>query len=153
MKFYEKYSSKSDLFEIQTTFLANIVRCYTATQQFDLAKLNFEKAIIIQETITANDEIKLASLYENIALCYWSTKDYDLTIQHYQIAFDLTKKISLNNIDIIKVYKQIGVCYDENKEYELARENYHKALEIQDEMLESNQLFITEVYSLLGSKV
>ena len=118
---------------------------YLTLKQYDLAKRQFEKSLIIEKE--ANNRLGLAINYQNLGYTDEAKGDLELALKNYKRSLDYNNQID-SEIGRVICYNSIGQVYIKQKKYDdanvIIKEALKKALQMND------QFYIASSYINLG---
>ena len=108
-------------------FYCKLGQAYTYKQEYDSAKINFDKSLFY--AIEAKDVESESFLYNAFSILYSYQGNYTTSLEYYDKALRLAEKIE-NYERIATITYNIGVAYYKNDDYEQAEKYINKAIEI-----------------------
>lgn len=132
---------------------------YTYLENFEYAKLYFDKAIDIIISEVGIKDLRLATLYCNYAELLKKQGEYDEAIKYLEKDIKICEEtLGANNLDIASSYYVLGSCYSEMENQTLALYYLQESAKIRERILGSDHLTtcttyydVGGVYSLLGN--
>ncbi|CAF1150616.1 unnamed protein product [Didymodactylos carnosus] len=119
--------------------------------EYDLALMNYEKALKIKLKALPPDHPDIASSYNNMGIVHLHKGEYDLALMNYEKALKIfLKALPPYHPDIALTYNNMGIVHLHKGEYDLALMNYEKALKIQLKALPPDHPDIVSTYLNMG---
>ncbi|CAF4213194.1 unnamed protein product, partial [Didymodactylos carnosus] len=120
--------------------------------EYDLAFMNYDKALKIRIKALPPDHPDIANTYNNIGIVQWNKGEYDLALMNYDKALKIRiKALPPDHPHIASTYNNIGALHQNKGEYDLALMNYDKALKIKIKALPPDHPDIASTYNNIGA--
>ncbi|NET33075.1 MAG: tetratricopeptide repeat protein [Cyanothece sp. SIO1E1] len=135
-KFQETYPTEIRIGKIGleiTMAFDRLAYCYMATQNYQDARLTYEKVLRItpqlREVSENQKKSALASTYHQLGRVAQELREYEQARAHYQQALDIYIEYN-DRYSQARTYHQLGIVAEALREYEQARSHYQQALDI-----------------------
>lgn len=135
--YYEKLNDSISLSETYN----NIGNVYKKLRDFDLAKKNYHKSILIKKKFNVKN---LGSTLNNLALTYINLKQLDKASKLLEESLEVSKKVN-DSRTIAGAYSALGQLYLTKKEYQQAKKHFESSLFLGGKIEYSQRLINTKL--------
>ena len=101
---------------------------YQLDNQIDSAKVNYEKAIIVGESVEKSDDLK-AKIFANLSGIFYLQANYEKAIENYKIAANYQQILGNKNIEA-GILNNLGGVYYMQEKYKEALNVFQKAFDL-----------------------
>ncbi len=160
----KKYDSAAFYYQIANPMLADLGNkknwidkqiflglCYLNANQWEKARLFFEKNLQQSIASLGEDNELTAKNYYYLGNSYWKLQDTKNTLLYYEKSLAIREKVlGLWHDDVALSYQNLGVVYRNMANYEYAIKFYLKALAIREKTQGSKSAAVAAIYNNIG---
>ena len=142
---------ESSNLEQLSLFFQRIASQFYYNSKYDEALVYYKKCLDIELNSLGEDNLDVASSYNNIGLLWNKKGEYDKALEFYDKCFKIRLKVLGHDHTLVATsYNNIGYVLEDKGEYDKALEYYERCLKIYLKSLGSEHPYVATSYNNIG---